>query len=152
MPVDHDSRGRGPTLARALKMLRRRRGLTAAQMAARLGIAPRTYEYFEAAEGDLNLDRLGAAAEALDADFYALFAAAEIGSAAFAVRCADNKLASFLVMALEEFDARVGDGISQLDPQTIRTAVQRAFRELEAIAAERMKLAGRWTGRRATES
>lgn len=135
---------RGATLAQALKGIRRRRGLRPAEVADALGIAPRSYEHFESGRGRLNVDRVRRVAEILDADPVAILIALEIGSPAFAVRCADNKLATLLTMALETFDAAAKDDIARLDTMTLYSAFSRMFGELAIHAREQDALVERW--------
>lgn len=140
----HDLQNRPGWLARALKGLRRRRGLRPPDVAARMGLPLRTFEYFEAGKGPLNIDRIHRYARALNADPHAILMALNIGSPAFAARCADNKLVTIITMALQDFDEATGDAISQLDAQTLRSSFERLFNELSALARARAGLADSW--------
>ncbi len=140
----HDPRMRPGWLAQALKTLRRRREIRQPEIAARMGMRPRTYEHFEAGKGPLNVDRIHDFARALNADPHAILLALEIGSPQFAVRCADNKLATIVVMALQDFDEANGDAISQLDAQTLRSGLERLFKDLGDLARARAALADTW--------
>ena len=131
---------RSAYLAAAVKAVRVRRGMRSADLAARLGLPQRTYEYFESGCGHPNLERLDAVAEALDADAHAIRIAMEIGSPAFANRCADNKLGGLLTYSLQDFDAAAGDDIALLDPQTLMSAFDELFRQLTEIARHRRRL------------
>lgn len=57
-PPDHDVPGRGATLSRILKALRRLRGLRAIDVASAMRMKPRSYEYFESRKARLNVDRV----------------------------------------------------------------------------------------------
>lgn len=145
----NDDAARGETLAKALKAIRRRRGLRAAEAAQALGMPRRSYEHFEAGRGRLNLERVHLAADALDADPYAILAALEIGSPEFAARCADNKLMTIYMMALQDFDDIAGDDIAQLDPRTLIAAFTRLFDQLAQEARARAQALEDWrSGRR----
>lgn len=133
---------RKQVLSRALKLIRRRRGLATAEIAARLGLAPRSYEYFEAGGGQLKVERVHRFARALDADPIAILAAIEIGSPGFAERCLENKLATIALMALADFDAAAGDDIRHLDPQTLLSAFRHTFEHLARLAQQRAAIAG----------
>ena len=109
-------------LSALMKMLRRRRGRSVADMALAMDMPRRSYQHFEAGRGRLDISRIHRFAQALEIDFYALLAALEIGSPAFAVRCADNKLMTILMMSLQNFDARAADDIARLDPHTLMTS------------------------------
>jgi transcriptional regulator with XRE-family HTH domain len=140
----HDPQKRPGWLAQALKGLRRRRQLRSPEVAARMGLRPRTFEHFEAGKGPLYVDRIHDFARALSADPHAILMALEIGSPAFAVRCADNKLMTIIVMALQDFDAATGDAIAQLDAQTLRSTFERLFGELSELAHARAAMAETW--------
>lgn len=139
---------RGALLSEALKGLRKRRGLKPCEMASALHMAPRSFEYFESGRSRINLDRLHQAAEALGADPYALLLAVDMGSPRFAMRCAENKLVSILVMALQEFDQVNGDDIALLDPRTVMAAFTQALDELSRHARERADIVARRPGPR----
>src|SRR6266404_1444771 len=104
----HDPQKRPGWLAKALKGLRRRRALLQPEVARRMGMRPRTYEHFEAGKGPLYVDRIHDFASALGVDPHAILLALEIGSPEFAGRCADNKLVTIIVMALQDFDLATG--------------------------------------------
>jgi transcriptional regulator with XRE-family HTH domain len=127
---------RGESLSRALKTLRRRRGMRPLQVAAAIGIALRTYQYFEAGRGTLDIDRIHRVARVLGADPWALLVAVEIGSPDFAVRCAENRLMTLLIKALKRFDEQVRDGIARLDVRTLSTTFARTFEDLGRDARE----------------
>lgn len=104
----------------------------------------RSYEHFEAGCGRLNLLRVHLFADALDADPFAIFAALDIGSPDFAVRCADNKFMTILMMALQEFDASARDDIARLTASTLIAAFTRCFDELVVQARAEEEFVGRW--------
>jgi transcriptional regulator with XRE-family HTH domain len=140
----YDATTRQAHLSQTLKALRRRRGLGVADMANALGMAKRSYQHFESGRSRINLERVHEIARVLNADPYAILAAVDLGSPAFAVRAADNKLITILILALREFDRAAGDQIAQLDPGLLMATFEHAFRELAAQAAERSAVANRW--------
>jgi hypothetical protein len=109
-----------------------------------MGMRPRTYEHFEAGKGPLYVDRIHCFARALGVDPHAILMALEIGSPDFALRCAENKLVTIIVMALQDFDEANGDAISQLDAQTLRSSFERLFNDLGELARARAALADTW--------
>jgi transcriptional regulator with XRE-family HTH domain len=139
-----DVPSRGTCLSRALKAIRRRRGLRPAEVAQAMGMPLRSYEYFESGRGRLNIERIHQVADVLDADPYALLVAMEIGSAAFAVRCADNKTMTILVMALQDFDAGAGDDITRLEAHALITAFTGLFDDLTRQARDRESFVAQW--------
>jgi hypothetical protein len=150
--VARDAKSRQDWLAQALKAVRRRRGLRPADVARLMGMPLRSYEHFEAGRGRLNRERVHQFASVLDADPYAILTAVEIGSPEFAVRCADNKLATIVTMALQDFDLAAGDAIAQLDAQTLTSGFERVLGSLAELAAERAGLAGAWLSERSGEA
>ena len=132
-------------LSQALKMLRRRRGVSVAAMAKALGMKVRTYQHFESGRSRINIDRVHQIARILNADPYAILAAVDLGSPAFAVRAADNKLMTVILMALKDFDAGSGDLIGQLDARILTTTFERTFAELATLARDRAATGERWS-------
>ena len=74
LPLD-EAPEQSARLARLLKALRRRRGLTASEVARRMGMKQRTYELFEAGGGALRLERVQKFADATASDPYAILMA-----------------------------------------------------------------------------
>jgi len=135
-------------LSRALKALRRRRGVGVAHLAKAIGIPVRTYQHFEAGRTKIDVERVHAIAQILDADAPAIFAAVELASPEFAVRAADNKLVTVFLLTLKDFDARSGDQITHLDARTLMSAFDTTFKELAQLATDRAEAASRWRGPR----
>ena len=73
-------------LAQILRAIRRRRGLTASDVALAMNMPRRSYEHFESGVGMLNVARVHQFAKAADADAYAILAALDFRSPAFALR------------------------------------------------------------------
>jgi len=136
-PPDHDIPGRGATLSRILKALRRRRGMRPIDVAIAMKMKPRSYEYFESGKARLNVDRVHQVAKILNADPYAMLAAIDIGSPAFALRTIDNKMGTLWLMALLEFDATAQDEIARLAPAVLIASFTKMFDELLFLARER---------------
>jgi transcriptional regulator with XRE-family HTH domain len=124
---------RRASFSKALKALRRRRGLPATDVAEALGMSLRSYEYFESGHGRLNILRVHEVARILKADPFALLIAVDIGSPEFAVRSMDNKLAMILLMAVADFDAVAADQISLLEPATLIAVFRKTFAGLVAL-------------------
>lgn len=133
-PIDDDHPGE--KLALVLRALRRRRGLRPRDVAEALQMPQRSYEHFESASGRLNPQRIHEFAEITNSDGFAILASLTLNSPEFALRCADNKLMTILMMALQDFDAKVGDDIGRLDARTLIGAFTRVFDEL-AVEARR---------------
>lgn len=111
-----------------------------------MGMQRRTYEYFEAGRGKINVDRIHKFAKILDADPYAILAAVEIRSPDFAVACAEHKLMTLFMVNLQEFDANAGKAIARLNAATIVSAFTRIFDALAREAAEGDDFLDAWMG------
>src|SRR5882724_4826929 len=101
----------GPDLAAALRPIRRSRGLSTAQMAARMGMDRRNYANFEAGKGRLNMARVLKFAEITDSDPWAILAGVLMGSPRLAHGAADNKLVTVFLILLAEFEGQCGEAI-----------------------------------------
>jgi transcriptional regulator with XRE-family HTH domain len=139
-----DVPSRREALAQALKSLRRLRGLRPGEMANAMGMPRRSYEYFEAGRGPLNVDRVHRFAQILDVDPFAILAAMEIRSPQFAVRCAEHKLMTVIMVAIQEFDAAAGDDIGRLNAATMISGLTRVFDAVAKEAREGEAFAARW--------
>ena len=135
----------------AFKGLRRLRNAHPPQMARDLDLSLRAFEHFENGKGKLNVDRVHAFATLLNVDPFAILAAFEIRSPAFALRSADNKFMMIFMTALQEFDANAQDAIGHLDPLTLMNAFTRLFEDLTAKAHEQERLVGPWRAGKTTD-
>ncbi|MGH6910106.1 MAG: helix-turn-helix domain-containing protein [Phenylobacterium sp.] len=137
---------RQQALSQALRRLRRLRRRSPGDMADAMGMQRRTYEYFEAGRGKINVDRIHQFAKILDVDPYAILAAIEIRSPDFAVACAEHKLMTLFMVNLQEFDANAGKAIARLNAATIVSGLTRIFDALTREAAEGDDFLGAWMG------
>lgn len=131
-------------LAQAMKAIRKERRLRASEVARALGMPLRTYEHFEAGRGRMTYDRLVKFAEVTDSDPVALLATLPLLSPEFAVRCADNKLMTILMMAVSDLDDDLGEDLTYLDPATLIHAFSRLKRDLAAHVRGRDMFAETW--------
>jgi transcriptional regulator with XRE-family HTH domain len=137
---------RRASLSQALRALRRLRGLGPGEVADAMGMPRRSFEYFEAGRGKLNVDRIHQVAQILDVDPFAILAAVEIRSPQFAVRCAEHKLMTVFMIALQEFDASAMDDIARLNASTIISGFTRIFDALSKEAKEGEDFVEKWMG------
>lgn len=131
----------------ALRAIRKRRGLRAADVAARLSMPLRSYEYFESGAGQPNLDRVFQFAEATDSDAWAILLGAACGRPDLAVRCADNKLVTVFMMAVQDFDDDLGDEIPDVETAILIARFSAVFRDLADYARARRRDADDWLAR-----
>lgn len=124
-------------MARILKTLRRRRGLSATEVARQMGMKQRTYELFEAGGGALKLKRVQKFADVVNCDAYAILLGLAFEDEDLALRCADNKLATALVMALQDFASEAGADLPWLDARLAMHVFDVAFARLVREARAR---------------
>lgn len=137
-------------LSKAMRDIRKKRGLKTSEIARRMGMALRSYEYFEAGRGRVSYERLLAFAEATDSDPYALLAVVALESSEFALHAADNKLMTVVMLTLKEFNDELGDDISYLETRTLIAAFTRITRELIDHVRKRDTFAEDWLAERTT--
>ena len=125
------------TLSRALKGVRRQRGLTVQQVATRMGIAKRTYEYFEGGKGGLTLDKVYRFAEATDSDPYAILVATLIGAPELAAACVETKAITILLSALGRAEADLSCALADLTARDVSGAFSATFADLIAAGLQR---------------
>ncbi|WP_420469943.1 XRE family transcriptional regulator [Brevundimonas sp. FT23042] len=118
--------------------------MRAIDVAQAMNMAPRSYEHFESGAGRINIERIHRFAEVTDSDPHAILAALALGSPEFALRCADNKLATILCVVLQEFDLEAGDGIAELGGRTIINTFTKSMRDLANQSVRRDDLAEAW--------
>jgi hypothetical protein len=111
-----------------------------------MGMERRTYEYFEAGRGKINVDRVHQFAKILDVDPFAILAAVEIRSPQFAIECAEHKFMTVFMVTLQEFDARARSNIGRLNAATIVSGFTRIFDALAREAADGDDFIDSWMG------
>lgn len=124
-------------LSATLKAVRKARNLKAKDVAAAMLMASRSYERFEAGEGEFSFAKVRRFAEVTRSDPFGILFAVLINSPGFAVSSAANRLTPLFLLTLEEFDSDEGEGIALLDGTTILRAFSDAFRTLAAEIARR---------------
>jgi len=134
----------GRLLSQAIKAIRRLKGLSARDVAARMNMGVRTYQHFEAGRNKPNLEYIHRFCAVTQSDPFALLGALMIGSPAFARRTAENKLMTILMIGLKDYDAAMGDRILDQDPRTLIAAVEGMFARLRRDADERDAQTRRW--------
>lgn len=117
-------------LTQTLRAIRHRRGLRASDVAQRMGLALRTYEYFEARADRAPCEALTRFAAAADCDAFALLAAVVLDHGDLAVACLDNKVGEVLALLLDEFICDLGPAAADLSAQQVHIALSQAFRSL----------------------
>ena len=137
-------------LSKAMRDIRKKRGLKTSEVASSMGMALRSYEHFEAGRGRISYERLLAFAKATDSDPYALLAVVAFDSPEFALRVADNKLMQVMMLTLKEFNEELGEDIGDLETRTLIAAFTRIFKELIDNVRKRDTFAEEWLAERTT--
>ncbi|WP_155965848.1 MULTISPECIES: helix-turn-helix transcriptional regulator [Brevundimonas] len=135
-------------LSSSLRLIRSHRRMRTVDVAAGMNMALRSYEHFESGAGRINLERIHRFAEVTNSDPHAILAALALGSPAFALRCADNKLATIIAVVLQEFDEEAGDAIIDLDARTIINAFTKTLKDLADQSVSKDAEAEAWLEQR----
>lgn len=109
-----------------------------------MGMPPRTYENLEEGYGRLTYERMVAFAEATDSDPIAIMAVQATGDPSFALRCADNKLMSIMMIAVMELNDDLGADMTYLDARTLVGGFTRLTRDLAQHVRKRETFAEEW--------
>jgi transcriptional regulator with XRE-family HTH domain len=131
-------------LGAALRSIRLARRMRTSELARELGMPLRTYEHLEAGRGRITYDKIVRFAEVTNSDPVAILLTLPLKSHEFAVRCADNKLATILTIALGELNDELGDDIEFLEAGTLIGAFTRVAKDLKNHVANRDLFAETW--------
>lgn len=131
-------------LAASFRAVRKLRRMRASEVARAMGMVPRSYEHLEDGSGRITYERVVAFAEATDSDPIAILATLSTGTADFAVRCADNKLMSIMMIAVMELNDDLGNDIAYLDARTLVGGFTRLTRDLAQHVRKRETFAEEW--------
>jgi hypothetical protein len=126
------------------------RRMRAAEVARAMGMPPRSYEHLEDGTGRITYERVVAFSEATDSDPIAILTTLATGDPGFAVRCADNKLMSIMMIAVMEMDDELGADVGYLDARTLVGGFTRLTQDLVQHVRKRETFAEEWlrTGER----
>ncbi|WP_281397034.1 helix-turn-helix domain-containing protein [Sphingobium boeckii] len=128
----------------AIRAVRQLRRMRPAEVAAAMGLPVRTYEHLEAGKGRISYHRLLLFAEATSSDAFAISAAVAMKDPQFAVRCADNKLAKIMMIAMSELNDELGPDIVYVESGLIIGAMTRISKELVERVRRRDTFAETW--------
>lgn len=103
-----DPSGREATLSLVLKTIRKRRGFRSAEVARLMNMPHRSYQRFEAGDMGVDLPKIQKFADVVHADAWGILFAVEMGSAEFALYCAENQAATTLISTLRRFHMKAG--------------------------------------------
>jgi transcriptional regulator with XRE-family HTH domain len=129
--------------SQALKAIRRRRRLSAVEVALRMGMKRRSYSNFEGGRGPFTLERVMAFSVATECDPYAILLGVLADAPGLAARLADNKLLAAFAILMRELNQDVGDGLTRVETSTAMSAFSTAFERLAEAAAAGGDIAAR---------
>ena len=122
-------------LPAVLRQLRTFRGRSAQSVAKAMGIPLRTYQLFEAGHQRLQVELIFRFAQVLEADPYAVLLGVMLDMPGLAVSCADNKLATALLLELKVFHETTGPSTSSLRTTRLLQSFRAMFDGLALEAA-----------------
>jgi transcriptional regulator with XRE-family HTH domain len=131
-------------LARAIRDLRQHRRMRASEVARLMDMPLRSYEHFEAGRGRITYERIARFCLATNSDPIALMSVVPMSSPNFALRCADNKLMTILMIAMSELQEELGDDMVYLEARTLIGAFTRVRKDLVEHVKKRDLFAEHW--------
>lgn len=131
-------------LSATLKAIRKDRRMRSSEVARALGMPLRSYEHLESGRGRFTFDRLVRFADVTNSDPFAIIAVLALKSPEFALRCADNKLMTILMIAMSELNDQLGEDIVFLEPGILIGAFTRVVKDLNDHIAKRDLFAETW--------
>ncbi|MET0307853.1 MAG: helix-turn-helix transcriptional regulator [Sphingomonas sp.] len=146
-----DERADTNLLATALKLIRKDRRMRPSEVAQALGMPLRSYEHLESGRGRFTFDRLVRFTEVTNSDPFAILAVLALKTPEFALRCADNKLMTILMIAMSEMNDDLGDDITFLESGILIGAFTRVAKELTEHISKRDLFAETWLKERSTK-
>ncbi|WP_275052052.1 helix-turn-helix transcriptional regulator [Caulobacter sp. SSI4214] len=133
-------------------MLRKERRMTAAEVAAGMGIAVRTYQDFEAGKGDLDLNKILLFATATGTDAVSIILALLFRDPDLARQSMDNKLPTTFWISFREFRDDVGEQLNVVPPALLLEGFRRVYEEIRLYLRKRADSAEDWLERAIAEA
>ncbi|HQR90617.1 MAG TPA: helix-turn-helix transcriptional regulator [Caulobacter sp.] len=133
--------------SQTLKMLRKERRMTAAEVASSMGVALRTYQDFEAGRGDLDLAKVRLFAAATRTDAAAITLGLLFEDADIARQTMDNKIPTTFWISLREFRAEAGEQLNTVPPALFLEGFRRVYEEVRAFLRKRADSTDNWLER-----
>lgn len=127
-----------------MRLIRKARKLRSFEIAQAMHMPLRSYEYLESGKGRISFERVMSFARAADVDGWALLASVPLGSPDFALRCADNKLMTILLVSMKELEDDLGNDMTYLQPGTLIGAFTRLRNDLAQHVRKRDQFAETW--------
>ncbi len=142
--ASEELRRQGQLLSQILKHVRDLRHLSARQVADAMGLPLRTYYNFESGSGALDIARVFRFGEATASDPAGIIEGLMLGSLEHALRCVENQAASIKLASFHKFEQKVGDRMTNIQPQFFIEAFKRSYDSLESHMDKTDQGAERW--------
>lgn len=130
-------------LSRTVKLVRKERHLTVAQIAKAMGVSPRTYQDFEAGRRGYDFNKVRLFAKATRADANSIHLAVQYAWPELALLLMDNKMATTFFILMRDLHEEVGPRLSRVPPsllvagfRQIREEIRRLFERQDAAAED----------------
>lgn len=120
--------------ANPFREIRRLRGMRASEVAEAMGVDLRSYQNLEVKMGPVSLAYVDRFARVTDSDAVALKLTIALELPRLAARCADNKLATWILTGLEDLERGLGDAVSKLESAVVISVIDEAVGKLIAHA------------------
>ena len=120
--------------ANPFREIRRLRGMRASEVAEAMGVDLRSYQNLEVKLGPVSLAYVDRFARVTDSDAVALKLTIALELPRLAARCADNKLATWILTGLEDLERGLGDAVSKLESAVVISVIDEAVGKLIAHA------------------
>lgn len=138
-------------IADTFRAIRKMRRMRVVEVARAMNMPPRSYENLEAGTGRITYERIVAFAEATNSDPIAILTSVALGSPELALRAADNKLMTIMMIAMKELNEDLGEDITYLTAQTLVGGFTRLSRDLAQHVRKRETFAEDWLKAGATQ-
>lgn len=120
--------------ANPFREIRLLRDMRASEVAEAMGVDLRTYQNLEVKVGPASLAYVDRFARVTDSDATGLTLTIALGLPRFAARCANNKLATWMLTGLEDLERGLGDAMSNLESAVVISVIDEAVGKLIAHA------------------
>lgn len=120
------------------------RRMRVAEVARAMAMPPRSYENLESGTGRITYDRIAAFARATDSDPIAILLSVAADSSDLALRAADNKLMTIMMIAMKELNEDLGEDITYLTAQNLVGGFTKLTREFADHVRKRETFAEEW--------
>lgn len=120
-------------LSKILKLVRKERHMTAAEVAAGMGVCLRTYQDFEAGRREYDFDKVRLFAKATRCDASSIHLGVQYNWPELPILMIDNKMATAFFILTRDLHAEVGPRLSRVPPGLLVTGFQQIGGEIRKL-------------------